>query len=130
MNTPIYTGGFTNQPSKSYKSYLETSVRCFIKACLSDSSENRYGIPKGVFSNYQDLIDFVYSHEPAKEVKLTISSVSKLKNRNTISRAVPRTSENESFIKYVLSNFKSFESDRFFREFSTEVQRSRRKTKV
>ena len=91
--------------------------------------ENRYGIPQNVFKNYKSLIDFIYKHQPALEVKITPSSVSKLKNRDTISRAVPRTVENEAFIDYVKSHISSFEVDRFFRELSSESIRVRKSKK-
>lgn len=128
INTPVYTG-YVNQPSKSYKSYIETGVRGFVKACLSEVDSNRYGVPKGLFESYRSLIDFIHFHEPTREVKLTLSSISKLKGRNTIARAVPRTPENESFINYVKTNISTFESDRFFREFSSEAVRARKNLK-
>ena len=68
-------------------------------------------------------MEFVYKHEPAREVKLSLSSMSRLKHRNTISRTVPRTVENESFISYVKENIKDFEVDRFFKELSKEAIR-------
>lgn len=126
ITTPVFTGGFTNQPRKSYKSYIETSVRSFIKACFSEIDKNRYGIPKGMFCSYKELIEFIYNYEPAREVKLTPSSISHLKNRNSIARAVPRTVENESFIEYVKQHIKSFDNDRFFRELSSEAIRNRK----
>jgi hypothetical protein len=126
ITTPVFTKGYSNQPTKSYKSYIETSVRGFIKACFSENGLNRYGIPNGMFNTYKDLIEFIYNYEPAREVKLTPSSISRLKNRNSISRAVPRTVENESFIDYVKQHIKSFDSDRFFRELSNEMVRSRK----
>jgi hypothetical protein len=108
--------GIVESQSKSYKSYIETSVRCFIKASLSSDLDKRYGIPVGLFKDYQSIIDFIYAHEPAQEVKLSRSSISKLKLRNSISRTVPRTPENEAFIEYVEQNIKTFNSALFFKE--------------
>jgi len=79
-----------------------------------------------MFCSYKELIEFIYNYEPAREVKLTPSSISHLKNRNSIARAVPRTVENECFIEYVKQHIKSFDSDRFFRELSSEAIRNRK----
>jgi hypothetical protein len=116
VTKPVFIRGFVESQSKSYKSYIETSVRCFIKACLSDDITKRYGIPKGLFKDYQSIINFIYEHEPAQEVKLSKSSISKLKIRNSISRTVPRTPENEAFIEYVSLQIKTFNSSLFFKE--------------
>jgi hypothetical protein len=130
VNTPVYNGkGFTKNAPKIYKCYIETAIRGFIKACLSTIDQNRYGIPKDLFSSYQSIIDFVYKHEPATEVKLSLSNIAQLKRRQTISRAVPRTKENEAFIEYVKDKINTFDSDRFFREYSTEMIKERRKIK-
>lgn len=107
--------------TKKYKTMLETSVRSFIKASFSET--NRYGIPVGYFPNYDSIIKFVHGHDPAKGIKLTKSSISHLRNRETISRAVPRTDENEGFINYVRKHIKNFDSDLFFRELSKEARK-------
>lgn len=122
ISKPVYNKHFVGSSSKSYKSYIETSVRGFIKACLSDIN-NRYGIPVGYFKGYKSIIDFVYGYKPARVVKLSLSSVSRLKNRNTISRTVPRTVENEMFISYIKETFSDFDDDRFFKELSIESTR-------
>jgi hypothetical protein len=82
------------------------------------------------FNGYQSIIDFVYKHEPAREVKLNLKRLSDLKCRNSISRTVPRTIENESFVSYVKENIKGFEDDRFFRELSNESIRLRKNEKL
>lgn len=113
--------------SKSYKSYIETSVRGFVKACLSN--DRRYGIPLDMFTSYQSIIDFVYVFEPAREVKLSLKSLAGLKNRNTIPRSVPRTSDNEAFVKYVKQNIKDFDSELFFKELSSESIKNKKSLK-
>lgn len=128
INVPIFTG-YSTQPCKNYKSYIETSVRGFVKACLSSVESARYGIPKDFFSDYKSLIDFVYTYEEARIVRLTPSSISNLKHRKTIARAVPRTLENELFINYVKSKINTFNSDLFFREFSDEFIKARKNVK-
>ena len=121
ITKPVFVKGIASSQSKSYKSYIETSVRGFVKACLSDNVNNRYGIPIDWFSNYKSIIDFIHSYEPAREVKLSYSSMSNLKYRNTISRTVPRTPENEGFIAYVKDNIIDFKTDLFFKELSKEL---------
>ena len=124
ITKPVFTKGFVESQSKGYKSYIETSVRGFVKACLTN--KDRYGIPVDAFKDYKSIIEFIHNYEPAREVKLSLSSLSKLKHRNTISRTVPRTAENESFIAYVQQHIKDFEADRFFKELSSEAIRSLR----
>ena len=129
VSTPVYVdNGFTNQSVKRYRSYIETAVRGFVKACLAENKSDRYGLELGIFKSYKDLISFVNGFEPAREVKLSVSGISMLKNRKTISRAVPRTVETEGFIDYVLHYFEMFESDRFFRELSNEAVKLRKKS--
>lgn len=111
---------------KSYKSYIETSVRSFIKACYSDDPKGRYGIPLRSFANYDSLIDFINSHEPAREVRINKKRISDLRHRNQISRSVPRIKENILFVKYVKDTFPSFEEDRFFKELSVESIRAKK----
>ena len=119
IKTPVFTG-YSTQPSKSYRSYIETSVRAFIRACVSDIEIKRYGIPKDMFKSYKSIIEFIHGYGPAKEVRITLSSISHLKSRNSISRAVPRNKENEGFIEYVQNKIVTFNSDLFFRELSDE----------
>lgn len=122
---PFKEGSFISSGvSKKYKIKLETGVRSFIKACFSD--KNRYGIPVGYFPNYDSIIRFIHGYAPARHIKLTKSSISNLRNRNTIPRAVPRIKENEDFVKYV-KKFIDFDSDLFFRELSEEAIRAKKK---
>lgn len=125
IEKPVYKKGFLESQSKKYHTYIETGVRGFIKAILS--KDNRYGIPKDAFKSYQDIIDFIKGYEPAREVKLSLSSLSKLKNRNAITRTVPRIPVNEAFINYVKQTFINFDDDRFFKELSTERIKERNK---
>lgn len=130
ISAPKFVKGIPPLPQgKGYKTYIETAVRAFIKACLSPVIYDRYGIPTGFFNDYQSIIDFVYLHEPAREVKLSLSSVSKLKNRSTIGRAVPRLKETECFVNYIKTVFKDFDDDRFFKELSPEAIKKRKREK-
>ena len=89
----------------------------------------KYGLEKGLFKSYNSLIDFIRGYEPAREVKLSMFSISKLRSRDTITRSVPRTEENESFIKYVKEHFGSFNQDLFFRELDPEFIKGKMKMK-
>lgn len=75
---------------------------------------------KIIFLIIDSIIKFIHGHEPAKVVKLTKSSISNLRNRETIPRAVPRTKENEAFIEYVQRHMK-FDGDLFFRQLSSDA---------
>lgn len=131
ITKPVFVKGIVSSQSKSYKSYIETSVRGFVKACLSENVNKRYGIPIDWFSSYKSIIDFIHGYEPAREVKLSYSSMSNLKYRNTISRTVPRTTENEGFIAYVKDNIVDFKTDLFFKELSDEsIREANKQTKV
>ena len=122
INTPIYQG-YSVQPSKSYKSYLETGVRGFIKVYLKEPE--RYGIPNNMFPTYKALIKFIHEFEPALEVKLSLTGISNLKSRNTLSRSVPRNDENEAFVNYIKHHINTFNDDLFFRELSPEARDAR-----
>ena len=127
VNTPVFVkGAFTGGSGKKYKSTIETSVRGFIKAALSDS--DRFGIPKDQFQTYNDIIKFIRGHDAAKNVKLSKTSISNLKCRNAIARTVPRTDETEGFIKYVTKTITTFDIDRFFKEKPKEKGKEKEKT--
>lgn len=125
---PVFDG-YCSQSSKAYKSYLETGVRGFIKICLSEYRSKMYNIPVGTFTTYKSIIDFVHEYEPARGIKLTVSSLSKLKNRNTISRAVPRLEENEAFISFVKTKIVDFDDVLFFKEYSGERKKELKELK-
>jgi hypothetical protein len=77
--------------------------------------------------NYNSIIDFIHEYDPAKNVKLTKTSISgdpaplrgrgpNLKCRKTISRTVPRTDETVGFIEYVKKRISTFDSESFFKQ--------------
>lgn len=129
VTNPVYVKGLSTGQSKVYKTHLETSVRSFIKACLSRDIENRYGIPFEEFTNYQSIVDFVKSIDKDNIVKISKSSISSLKYRNAIARTVPRTEENESFIAAVKQRIPGFDTDLFFKELSDEARRAKKEQK-
>lgn len=97
--------------NQSYKSYVEVGIRSFIKGYLNEL----YGLKKSDFQNYQEIVDFVRGYEPARNVKLSKQSISKLRNRRMIIKNVPRVKDVEEFAEYVKSKIKHFDLDLFFK---------------
>lgn len=111
---PVFQKGFSRPSlSKNYKSYIETGVRTFVRACLSD--DNRMGLPKNIFPNYRDMIEFINGHPVTSPVKISKSSISNLKSRKPLNiMSVPRTEENEVFVAYIKEHFETFDATKFF----------------
>lgn len=114
VSLPVFDKGFSRPTqSKSYKSYVETGVRTFVRACLSD--DTRLGIPEKAFLNYSDLIEYIRSIPVARDIKITKSSISHLKNRKPLSiKTVPRTRENQEFASLLKVRFPDFDEGSFF----------------
>ena len=70
----------TNRAKTLYKTNIEVGVRNFIKAYYS--MNERFGLNGNEFRFASNLIDFIKGFEPAKNVKVSRNSISKLKNRN------------------------------------------------
>jgi len=119
ISTPVYEKYVSKTSSKGYKSYIETSVRSFIKIVLLEGE--KYGIQTGYFPNYASIINFVHGCPATCDVKLTPNSIACLKSRPSLSKAVPRSNENEIFINYVKEHIKEFRDDLFFRFPSTHA---------
>jgi hypothetical protein len=101
-----------NKAITSYKSSLEIGIRNFIKAYYCKNKE--FGFKGNEFKNVKSLIDFIYGEVPAKSVKITIHSISKIRNRKLFWKLVPPTKENLKFIDYVKKNFPHFKEELFF----------------
>jgi hypothetical protein len=75
----------TNRAQTKYKNDFELVVRNFIKAYYSKNE--KFGLKGTEFRRIQDLIDFIHGISSTNEIKslrISISSVSKLKNRKMI----------------------------------------------
>ena len=72
------------------------------------------------------MIHFIKNIPESKDVKLTRASVSHLKHRDTITRAVPRNVENETFVKHLKEQIPTFDEESFFKELSTESRKKAR----
>lgn len=111
--TVPYNKTNSNRTGSVYKSSLEIGVRNFIKAVYS--SNESFGLTSYEFRYTRELISFIYGYESAKQIKLTLNSVSKLKNRKIIIKPVPRTRENLAFCKYIKEHFPKFNVDLFLK---------------
>lgn len=72
----------TNRASTAYKSGLDIGVRNFIKAYYSQN--NLFGFNGTEFKNVKDMITFISGHHPAKSMKMSLHSISKLRNRKLV----------------------------------------------
>ncbi len=109
--TTSYNRLSSTPSSKVYKSSVELAVRNYIRGLYADPP--MYGLNND-FENYRELIDFIHCYD--KNIKVSKDSISKLKNRKTIPKLVPRTPESSMFINYIKTRHCSFDEDLFFME--------------
>lgn len=111
-----YNKNSSGRVGSKYKSYLEISVRNFIKGFTA--KESYFGLRGDEFKSYRELMSFIYDFESAKGIKLSnikISeqSISNLKHRRLIWRPVPRNEENIKFAEYLKERLPHFRVDEF-----------------
>jgi hypothetical protein len=111
--TVPYNKTNTNRTGSTYKSSLEIGVRNFIKAVYS--TNEKFGLKGKEFRYIHELISFIYGFESTKHIKISLNSVSKLKNRNIIMKPVPRSRKNVAFCKYIKERFPEFREDLFLK---------------
>jgi len=92
-----------------YRSYVELAVRNFVKGLLS--SPQKYNLNAEVIS-YSEIIDFVKGFDD--KIKISKHSISKLKNRETVFKTVPRTKETLKFVDYIKQKYTGFDENSFF----------------
>lgn len=92
-----------------YKDYTDLAVRNFIKGLFSIPP--KYNIVND-FRSYSEIIDFIKEYK--KDARISKTSLSNLKNRRMVIKAVPRTEETERFIEYVKTRYKNFDDKTFF----------------
>lgn len=102
--------------SKTYKSVLDSAVRTFLKGLLAKNP--LYGLEKHreEFKTYNDIIDFIRGYEKAERISLSKSSLSHLRNRKMIIKALDRTAEVEDFVVYLKSRLSHFNDEDFFKK--------------
>jgi hypothetical protein len=71
-----------NRAVTSYKTNIELGVRNIIKAYYSKNES--FGLRRDEFKYVKDLISFIYDAKSTKGIKISTTSVSKLKNRKLI----------------------------------------------
>lgn len=78
-----------NRSQTTYKTNIEVGVRNFIKGYYSKNET--FGLKGNEFKYVKDIISFIYGRGSTKDIKISTSSVSKLKNRKLIWKPVPPT---------------------------------------
>ena len=96
-----------------YNNHLELAVRNFVKGLLSEPP--MFNLHRVGLESNQKIVDFIHRFNP--EIKITVNSISLLKNRSIKWKCVPRLTETEEFAEYVLLNIDTFSKDFFFRSF-------------
>ena len=106
----------TNRAQTKYKNDYELVVRNFIKAYYSKNE--KFGLKGTEFRRVKDLIDFIYGISSTNEIKslrISISSVSKLKNRKMIWKPVERTNTTENLVDKIVFRLPHFKSELFLK---------------
>lgn len=94
-----YNKNNANRSTTLYRSKLELGLRNFIKAYYSKNE--KLGLRGNEFKHIKDIISFISGNRSTNDIKISISSVSKLKNRRLIWKPVPPTNENLALCKYI-----------------------------
>jgi hypothetical protein len=113
VNLNDYNRILSKPGSSSYRRYVELGVRSFIKGYLLD--EPLYGLKKDDFKRYQDIVDFVKGYEPAKSLRVSQDSISKLRHRKMLIRNVPKIRETKEFANYVVGKIPHFNVNLFIK---------------
>lgn len=87
---------------------MELAVRNIVKGMLSNPP--KYNLCRDGMS-YVDIITFINGY---KKTKMTVDSISKLKNRKQVLKVVPRTPETLEFVSYVKEKYPEFDEISFF----------------
>lgn len=91
------------------KDYTDLAIRNFLKGLLSIPP--KYNLVND-FKSYSEIIDFIKNYK--RKIRISKSSLSNLKNRRMVIKAVPRTKETERFTEYVKTRYKNFDDKTFF----------------
>jgi hypothetical protein len=101
----------TNRADTTYKTNIQIGVRNFIKVYYS--SNEKFGLTGKEFRNVKDLITFINGHVSTKDIKISTSSISKLRNRKIIWHPVPKNIENIKFADYIKAHYPRFDTELF-----------------
>ena len=94
-----------------YNKLEDLAINNFVKGLQTNPP--LFNLNRVVLKKNKDIIEFLKGYNP--EIKLTENSIAVLKYRNIKWRSVPRIQQTEAFVKYVLTSFKDFDVDSFFR---------------
>lgn len=108
-----YNKNNTNRAQSTYKSHIELGVRNFIKAYHSPTQ--KFGLQGNEFKFAKDLITFINGIVSDKVLRLSVNSISKLKNRRPIIKPVPPTPDNLRFCELVKQKYPYFRDDMFLK---------------
>jgi hypothetical protein len=103
----------TNRAQTRYKTFEEVGIRNFIKGYYS--SNLKFGLVGNEFKFAKDILTFINGIKSTKALKLSVSSISKLKNRRLFMKPVPPTVENLRFCELVKRKFPHFRDDLFLK---------------
>ena len=110
----IYQRNTSRGGSKTiYKNYLDMAIRNFLKGLLN----NYYNLDCNVFSNYKDIVTYIYDYvkDIDRDYRLTTNSLAQLKRRGVSIKNVIKTKETEGFVQYVKIKFPYFDEKTFFK---------------
>lgn len=111
----VVAEGRTAPSFAANKDYTNLAIRNFIKGLLSIPP--KYNLVND-FKSYSEIIDFIKNYK--RKIRISKSSLSNLKNRRMVIKAVPRTKETERFTEYVKTRYKNFDDKTFFATRSSE----------
>jgi hypothetical protein len=104
----VYHKNTSKTTGNKYRSYEELAIRSFLKGLFS----KEFNLDVKEFRGYNDIIDFIKGYN--KNYKITASSLSNLKTRKGMIKAVPIREETVKFVEYVKKRFSSFNTDNFY----------------
>lgn len=94
-----------------YKSKVDLAIRNFIRLYLDNTPG--YGLEKGTFKGYKDIIKFVKGFD--KGARISKQSISNLKHRRVILQLVPNVRETREFVDYIKTIFPDFACHKFLK---------------
>jgi hypothetical protein len=99
--TNLYNKNTTMKKGSVYKNQLDIAVRNFIKGYFSPTP--LFSLKGTEFKNHKELLQFIQNFPDASSLKISVNSISKLKNRKLFLRPVPKSLEVLEFVKYINS---------------------------
>jgi len=104
----VYNRQSSVKSSNTYNDKLDLAVRNFVKGLLA--TPPKYNLSRDGMT-YLEIIEFINRY---KKTKMTVYSISKLKNRKQVFKVVPRTPETLAFVCYIKEKYPAFDESNFF----------------